>query len=42
MMPKIRIDYLGHISQVPPECKHKIVIINEKLECEYCGETFKF
>ena len=24
------------------ECKHKVVIENQKLVCEYCGETFKF
>mgnify|MGYP003331135910 CR=1 FL=1 len=24
------------------ECKHKVVIVNQKLTCEYCGETFKF
>ena len=29
-------------NNLTPDCKHKVVIIDQKLVCDYCGETFKF
>ena len=32
---------LGVKDNMSEECKHKMVLENQRLVCEYCGETFK-
>jgi len=30
-----------HLNPLPPKCKHKITVEDQKLICAYCGEPIK-